>query len=168
MTLRAARAWEAKYQAGRLKKRAAGRRAGAQSRDLRPAHQAADRVGQRPADDRPHRAAVDVVAHGAVARHVAVAVARRLARVCSAPQRRTAKIARECESAAPGPSRHVAPAQSAVQLHCHEPTAIAFTSPARQSQRQQQTHPASTRKAPHPAHVTFHCLHEKILSLAQH
>ncbi len=45
---------------------------------------------------------------------------------------RTRSRAPECESAAPGPSRHVAPAQSAVQLHCHEPTAIAATSPASQ------------------------------------
>ncbi len=109
---------------------------GAHSRDPRPARQAADRLGQRPAHDRPRRAAVDVVARGTVLRHVAVAVARILARVCSAPQRRTATTARASESAAPGPSRHVVPAQLAVQLHCHEPTAIAFTSPASQSQRQ--------------------------------
>jgi hypothetical protein len=49
----------------------------------------------------------------------------------------------ECESAAPGPSRHdVVPAHSSAQLHCHEPTTIALTSPA--SQRQGQTHPAGT------------------------
>jgi hypothetical protein len=70
------------------------RRAGAHSRDLRPARQAADRVGQRPTDDRSHGAAVEVVSRRAGPRHVAGAVARRLARVCSAPQCRTAMIAR--------------------------------------------------------------------------
>ena len=75
--------------------RAAGRRAGgAHARDLRPARQAADRLGQRPADDRPQRAAVDVVARSAVLWHVAGAAARPLARVCSAPQRRARAIAR--------------------------------------------------------------------------
>ncbi len=76
--------------------RAAGRRAGAQSRDLRSARHAADRVGQRPVDDRSHRAAVDVVARGTVLRHVALAAARPSARVCSAPQRRMAMIACAC------------------------------------------------------------------------
>ena len=42
---------------------------------------------------------------------------------------------RQCECAAPGPSRQVAPAQSAVQLHCHVPTAIEFTTPAQLSVR---------------------------------
>jgi hypothetical protein len=80
------------------------RRAAAHSRDLRPARQAADRVGQRPTDDRPRRAAVDVVARGAVQRHVAGAVARISARVCSAPQCRTATIAR-ARASRPHPDR---------------------------------------------------------------
>ncbi len=74
--------------------RAAGRLAGAHPRDLRPARQAADRLGQRPADDRPHLAAVYVVALTAETRHVARVGERSFARVCSAPQRRTATIAR--------------------------------------------------------------------------
>ncbi len=83
------KAWD-----GGCRDESGGRRAGAHSRDLRPARQAADRVGQRPADDRPHRAAVEVIARSAITRHVAGAVVCILARVCSAPQRRTATIAR--------------------------------------------------------------------------
>jgi hypothetical protein len=122
------------------------------ARDLRLARQAADRVGQRPIDDRPHRAAVDVVAHSAVLRHVARAVVRMQARVCRATQCRH-DLERECESAAPGPSMHVVPGQLAVQLHCHEPTAIESTSPATRRRRQLQSL-RRVQRAP------FYVLHE--------
>ncbi len=114
---------------------------GVHGNDLRRARQAADRVGQRPIDDRSHRAAVDVVPRGAESRHVARAIVYKLARVCGAPHVRSEPSAGECESAAPGPSRHVEPEQSAVQLHCHEPTAMELTSPARRR-------PTSVRKSP--------------------
>jgi hypothetical protein len=69
--------------------------------------------------------------------------------------------ARDCESAAPGPSRHVAPAQFTAQLHCHEPSAIAFTSPARQSQTSAADASGGYNGLrSHPAHVALQCLHE--------
>jgi hypothetical protein len=101
-------------------------RAGAQARDLRPARQAADRHGQRPADDRPDRAAVDVVAPGAVLRHVAAAAVRPLARVCSAPQRRTATIAR-ARANEPHPGR------AGTSRRCSRPCSSTATSRPRSS-----------------------------------
>ncbi len=138
--------------------RAAGRRAGAQSRNLRPARQAADRVGQRPADDWSRSAAVDVVARSAITRHVAGAVARPLARVCSAPQRHAARIARASANR-PHPDRGGTPCR------CSWPCSSTATSrPRSRSRRLQARARANVRskrirrvqRAQPLAHVTFH------------
>ena len=156
--------------------RAAGRRAGAHAHDLRPACQTADRLGQRPANDRARRAAVDVVARRAGLRHVAFAVARELeARVCRAqPLSRRAMRSSACDAAAPGPSRHVAPAQLAVQLHCHEPIEIDDTSPARPAtalsrsrSAREQRRSAHNRSDSGATHVSQCCAVDTMVSRAR-
>ena len=146
--------------------RAAGpsRRAGAHARDLRPARQAADRVGQRPTDDRAHRAAVDVVARSAVLRHVAGAAAGPWARVCSAPQCCPATIAR-ARANQPHPDRGGTSRRRSWLC-----SSTATSRPRSRSLRLQARANISSKRirrvqgaAQHPAHVALHCFKEKSL-----
>jgi hypothetical protein len=125
---------------------------GVQARDLRPARETADRVGQRPIHEKHCRLrrptiqisdyaaptatetaiiAVHVVTEGAFRRHIAIAVVLVFTRVCRARRRHATEHTCTRPCAVPGPSTHSEPGQLTAQLHCHEPTAIDGTLPAR-------------------------------------
>ena len=76
-----------------------GRRIHVHFLDLRPARQSADRIGQRPSDNRRHPAAVGVVSRVAVFRHIARPVVRVRARIWTEHARRVGAV----DGAAPLP-----------------------------------------------------------------